>query len=134
LAGLRVGYGVSHPGIADLLNRVRQPFNVNSLALTAAAAALTDTEHLQRSVTSNQAGMRQMTNACERLGLSYIPSVGNFLCIEFNRPGLEVYAALLRAGVIVRPLGNYGMPQHLRVTIGTQAENERLIAALTTIL
>lgn len=134
LAGLRVGYSVSHPGIADLLNRVRQPFNVNSLALTAAAAALTDTEHLQRSVTSNRAGMRQMEAACARLGLSYIPSVGNFLCIEFQRPGLEVYAALLRAGVIVRPLGNYGMPRHLRVTIGTQAENDRLVAALGKIL
>jgi len=134
LAGLRVGYGVSHPDVADLLNRVRQPFNVNSVALAAARAALADIEHVERSVNINRRGMQQLVAACGELGLEYIPSVGNFLSIDMACPGAEAYRALLHEGVIVRPLANYEMPQHLRVTIGLEAENARFIAALRKVL
>jgi len=134
LAGLRIGYGVSHPAVADLLNRVRPPFNCNSLALGAAEAALADTVHLQRTLENNHRGMQRLTAACEALGLEYIPSVGNFLTIDVERPGDAVYEALLREGVIVRPVANYGLPRHLRVTVGLPEENERFIAALTRVL
>ncbi len=134
LAALRVGYGLSHPEVADLLNRVRQPFNVNALALAAATAALSDREHLQRAVRVNRVGMQQLTAAFERLGLDYIPSAGNFVCVDVGRPAAAVDAALLREGVIVRPIAGYGLPQHLRVTVGLEAENERFIAALTKVL
>lgn len=130
LAGLRVGYAVSHPEVADLLNRVRQPFNVNTLAQTAAVAALDDEEHVRRTRALNRKGMRCVTEALAKLGLTFIPSVGNFVCIDVGRPALPVYEALLRQGVIVRPLLGYGMPRHLRITIGLPAENERLISAL----
>ena len=134
LAGLRLGCGVSHPEIAGLFNRVRQPFNVNSLALAAAEAALGDEGHVARSRRVNQAGLRQLENTCDALGLSYIPSVANFLCIALPRPGSDVYAALLREGVITRPIAGYGLPEHLRVTVGTEAENARFAAALTRVL
>jgi histidinol-phosphate aminotransferase len=134
LAGLRVGYAVAHPQVADLLNRVRQPFNVNNLALVAAAAALDDVGHLERSKALNRAGMRQLQEACRRLGLNWLPSVGNFLCVDVGRPGREVFLELLKRGVIARPVDNYGLPQHLRITIGTEAENHRLIDALADIL
>ncbi|MGH8564481.1 MAG: histidinol-phosphate transaminase [Gammaproteobacteria bacterium] len=130
LAGLRLGYGVSHPEVAGLFNRVRQPFNVNSLALAAAEAALADEAHVARSRRVNQAGLRQLEDSCHALGLSYIPSVANFLCIAVPRPGRDVYAALLREGVITRPIAGYGLPGHLRVTVGTEAENARFAAAL----
>jgi histidinol-phosphate aminotransferase len=134
LAGLRAGYALSHPAVADLLNRVRQPFNLNSVAQAAARAALDDTAHLDAAVRLNREGMRQLTAACAELGLDYIPSVGNFICIDVGRPGAAVYEDLLRAGVIVRPVGNYGLPNHLRVTIGTAVQNARFIAALTRVL
>jgi histidinol-phosphate aminotransferase len=134
LAGLRLGYGVSHPEVAGLFNRIRQPFNVNSLALAAAEAALEDERHVARSRRINQAGLRQLTDTCEALGLSYIPSVANFLCIALPRPGSDVYAALLREGIITRPIAGYGLPEHLRVTVGTEAENARFAAALTRVL
>ena len=134
LAGLRVGYAISHPQIADLLNRVRQPFNVNNLALVAAAAALDDVEHLERSKTLNRAGMRQLQEACRRLGLNWLPSVGNFLCVDVSRPGREVFLELLKRGVIARPVDNYGLPRYLRISIGAEAENARLIDALTEVL
>lgn len=130
LAGLRVGYAVSHPEVADLLNRVRQPFNVNTLAQAAAVASLDDHDHVYRTRKLNREGMRYVTEALERLGLTSIPSVGNFVCVDMGRPALPVYEALLRQGVIVRPLLGYGMPRHLRITIGLPAENERLISAL----
>ena len=98
LAGLRLGYGVSHPEVAGLFNRVRQPFNVNSLALAAAEAALGDEGHVARSRRVNQAGLRQLEDTCDALGLSYIPSIANFLCIALPRPGSDVYAALLLRG------------------------------------
>jgi histidinol-phosphate aminotransferase len=134
LAGLRLGYGVSHPEVAGLFNRLRQPFNVNSLALAAAEAALGDEGHVARSRRVNQAGLRQLTDTCDALGLSYIPSVANFLCIALPRPGSDVYTALLREGVITRPIAGYGLPEHLRVTVGTEAENARFAAALTRVL
>ncbi len=130
LAGLRVGYGVSSPEVADILNRVRQPFNVNSIALAAAAAALGDEAHVARAVETNREGMQQLTRGFTELGLGYIPSVGNFVCVDFGRPAPPVYERLLREGVIVRPVANYGMPNHLRVTVGLPGENERFIKAL----
>ena len=134
LAGLRVGYAVSHPQVADLLNRVRQPFNANSLALVAATAALDDHDYLERSRTLNRAGMRQLQDACRTLGLTWLPSVGNFLCVNVGRPGREVFVELLKRGVIVRPVDNYGLPDFLRISIGSQAENARLIEALGAVL
>jgi histidinol-phosphate aminotransferase len=134
LAGLRVGYAVSSPEIADLLNRVRQPFNVNSLALAAAEAALEDDEHLARSVALNLAGLRQLGAAFETRGLAFIPSVGNFLTVDLGRPAGPLYDALLRRGVIVRPVANYGLPNHLRVTVGTAEQNEIFLRALDTVL
>lgn len=134
LAGLRVGYALSHPGIADMLNRVRQPFNVNSIALAAARAALEDEEHLQRSIATNRAGMAQAQAGFDALGIRHLPSVGNFVLIDCGRPAGPVYDAMLRRGVIVRPVGNYQLPNHLRITIGTQAQNERMLAALNAAL
>ena len=134
LAGLRVGYAVSHPQVADLLNRVRQPFNVNSLALVAAAAALDDVEHLERGQATNRAGMKQLQNACRQWGLSWLPSAGNFLCVDLGQPGREVFVELLKRGVIARPVDNYGLPRHLRISIGTEAENARWIEAMHDIL
>jgi histidinol-phosphate aminotransferase len=130
LAGLRVGYGISNPAVADILNRVRQPFNVNSVALAAATAALEDAAHVARAVQTNRDGMRQLIEAFKELGLEYIPSAGNFICVDFKRPAAAMYQALLRQGVIVRPVANYGMPNHLRVTVGLPEENERFLLAL----
>lgn len=134
LAGLRVGYAVSNPVIADLLNRVRQPFNVNSLALAAAQAALADDAFLQHSVDTNAAGLVQWRAACAENGWEYIPTVGNFITVDMQRPAAPLYDALLREGVIVRPIGGYGLPQHLRITIGTTAQNTRCIEALKKVL
>lgn len=130
LAALRVGYGVSHESVADVLNRVRQPFNVNSLGLAAARAALEDTEHLRRSREVNAAGLAQLEAGARSLGLSWIPSVANFITLDLGRPAAPVYEALLRAGVIVRPVANYGMPRHLRVSVGLAGENARCLEAL----
>lgn len=130
LAGLRVGYALSHPNVAGMINRVRQPFNVNSIALAAARAALEDHEHLQRSVESNRAGMAQLAAGFDALGVRHLPSVGNFVLIDCGRPAGAVYEAMLRQGVIVRPVGNYQLPDHLRITIGTQPQNERMLGAL----
>jgi histidinol-phosphate aminotransferase len=130
LAGLRVGFALAHPSVADVMNRVRQPFNVNSLALAAAAAALDDMEFVARSYAANLSGMRQLEEGARALGLEYIPSHGNFIAIRTGR-GAEMFKRLLRRGVIVRPVGGaYGLPEHLRVTVGTAAENERFLAAL----
>jgi histidinol-phosphate aminotransferase len=130
LAGLRVGYALSHPGVADMLNRVRQPFNVNSFALAAARAALEDTEHLKRTLDTNRTGLAQLQAGFDALGVRHIPSAGNFVLIDCGRPAGPVYEAMLRQGVIVRPVGNYALPNHLRITIGTQQQNERMLGAL----
>jgi len=129
LAGLRVGYALAHPSVADVMNRVRQPFNVNSIALAAAAAALDDMEFVARSYAVNLSGMRQLEEGVRGLGLDYIPSYGNFLAVHVGK-GAEIFKRLLRRGVIVRPVGGYGLPEYLRVTVGTAAENERFLAAL----
>lgn len=134
LAGLRVGYAFAHPDITNVLNRVRQPFNVNSLALRAAVAALADQDFVSRSRTLNSIGMKQITEGVQAMGLSVIPSRGNFLCVHLKQAGLPVYDALLRQGVIVRPVTNYGMPDYLRVTIGTHGQNERFLSALKAVL
>ena len=135
LAGLRVGYSVSHEDIADLLNRVRQPFNVNHLGMVAAAAALDDGEYLQRSLQMNCEGLKQLQDGFNALGLEYIPSCGNFLSVEVGEKdgdsAANIYEALLREGVIVRPVANYNMPNHLRVSVGLASENERFLKALT---
>jgi histidinol-phosphate aminotransferase len=129
LAGLRVGYAFAHPSVADVMNRVRQPFNVNSVALAAARAALDDMEFVARSFADNLQGLRQLERGASALGLDYIPSHGNFLTIRVGRSG-DIYKRLLRRSVIVRPVGGYGLPEHLRVTVGTAQENEKFLAAL----
>ncbi|TAN70878.1 MAG: histidinol-phosphate transaminase [Methylobacter sp.] len=134
LAGLRVGYGLSSPQLADILNRVRQPFNNNMLALTAAEAALTDTEHLQNTINVNAQGMQFITEGFKKLGLEWIPSAGNFVLVDMKRPAMPIYEALLRKGVIVRPVGVYELPNHLRITIGTEAENQLFLQALAEVL
>lgn len=134
LAGLRVGYSISHPIIADLLNRVRQPFNNNNLALVAAEAALNDEAYLQQSVLLNTQGMKQLTQAFQQLNLAWIPSAGNFVSVDLNQPAMPIYQALLRKGVIVRPVANYEMPNHLRISIGTEVENQMFIDALIAVL
>ncbi|RMF15668.1 MAG: histidinol-phosphate transaminase [Gammaproteobacteria bacterium] len=134
LAGLRVGYSVSHPAIADRLNRVRQPFNVNSAALAAAEAALADTDHLAEAVAVNRRGKRQLEEAFKALRIPYIPSAGNFITFELPGEAAPYNEALLRRGAIVRPLAPYQMPNHLRVTIGTEAENLFFLEALKAVL
>ena len=134
LASLRVGYALSHPDIADLLNRVRQPFNVNSLAQVAALAALQDQSFIKRAVELNRQGMRQLIQGVEALGLSYIPSAGNFITVDMGRDASPLDQALLKSGCITRPLANYGMPNHLRFTIGHEAENARLLESLKMVL
>jgi histidinol-phosphate aminotransferase len=130
LAGLRVGYALSNPQVAGLLNRVRQAFNVNSIALAAATAALSDADHLQRSIETNVQGMLQLERGLDELALRRYPSRGNFILIDCSRPAGPVYEAMLRQGVIVRPVGNYQLAAHLRLTIGTQVQNDRMLAAL----
>ncbi len=129
LAGLRVGYGLASPEVADLMNRVRQPFNVNNLALAGALAALDDHEFLTASHELNRRGMAQLVAAFDRLGLEYIPSCGNFVTFRAGDAD-TVNQKLLKQGVIVRPIAGYGLPEWLRVTIGTEAENARFIEAL----
>lgn len=129
LAGLRVGFGVGNPDVVEVMNRVRQPFNVNQLALVAAAAAIEDFDFIEASRRNNREGMARLEAGFHRLGLGFIPSLGNFVAVRVG-DAARVYAALLREGVIVRPVANYGMPEHLRVTIGRPHENERFLAAL----
>lgn len=134
LAALRLGYAVSHPDIADMMNRVRQPFNVNSLALAGAEAALADQAHVQEAIALNKAGMAYFEQACEQLGLGYIPSAGNFIAVDFGKPAGPIYEALLKEGIIVRPVGVYEMPHHLRITIGLKHENERCVESIKKVL
>jgi histidinol-phosphate aminotransferase len=139
LAGLRVGFALCDAQVADLLNRVRQPFNVNELALGAAAAALGDAGFVRRSHELNLAGMQQLTDGFGRLGLAWIPSSGNFVSVAIPRASGQsragaVFESLLRQGVIVRPVAGYGLPDHLRVTVGLPEENERFLAALAAAL
>jgi histidinol-phosphate aminotransferase len=130
MAGVRVGFGLAHEEVSGLMNRVRQPFNVNSIGLAGAVAALEDVEFVKRSYALNQAGMLQITTGLRQLGIEYIPSYGNFL--SFRVPGdvKAVNQSLLKQGVIVRPIGIYEMPQHLRVTVGLESENRKFLRSL----
>lgn len=134
LAGLRIGYAVSNSEIADLLNRVRQPFNCNSLAITAATAALEDSDFLQKVVENNHIGLQFLSQFFEEKGLEYIPSKGNFILLNMGKPALPIYEKLLQKGVIVRPMVPYNLPNFLRITIGRPEENQRFVHALTEIL
>lgn len=134
LASLRVGYAVSSPQFADLLNRIRMPFNVNSMALAAAEAALSDDEYVLRSRELNRTGMAMLVQGLAELGLAVIPSAGNFIAVDVGREARPVYDALLREGVIVRPIAEYGLPRHLRITIGLPAQNQRLLDSLRRVL
>ncbi|MES2073651.1 MAG: histidinol-phosphate transaminase [Pseudomonadota bacterium] len=137
LAGLRIGFGIAQPGLTDLLNRIRQPFNVNSMAQAAAVAALNDAAFLQKSARLNADGYAQLTQAFTELGLEFVPSCGNFVLVKVGHEdvaGARVNLELLKRGVIVRPVGNYGLPQWLRISIGLPEENAVFIAALKSIL
>lgn len=134
LAALRVGYSVSSPELADLMNRARQPFNVNSMGLAAAEAALADQEFVSTSRELNRQGMAFLNSALQQQGLAVIPSAGNFLTVDLGREAAPVYQALLHEGVIVRPIAEYGLPNHLRVTVGLPDENQRFLDALARVL
>jgi histidinol-phosphate aminotransferase len=129
LAGLRVGFALAQPELTDLMNRIRQPFNVNSLAQAAAIAALGDADFLERSYEINRQGKARLQKAFDGLGLQYVPSSGNFVLVRVG-DAAAVYERLLRAGVIVRPVAGYGLPEWLRVSIGLPEENEKFLAAL----
>jgi histidinol-phosphate aminotransferase len=133
LAGLRIGYGVGHPDLIALMNRLRAPFNVNSLAQVAALAALGDDEHVERTRRNNRAGMAYLRDSLTELGFECVPSWANFILVRVGN-ALRLYDALLRLGVIVRPVPVYGFPEHLRVSIGLPEENERLVRALRQVL
>ena len=134
LAGLRVGYAVCSEQIADLLNRVRQPFNVNTPALIGATTALDDQEHLETCREINTKGIKFWRAARQYPGLEYIPTVGNFITIDLEQNAAPIYDALLREAVIVRPIANYGLPNHLRITISTSKENQQCLDALDKVL
>ncbi|HUP97333.1 MAG TPA: histidinol-phosphate transaminase [Usitatibacter sp.] len=129
LAGLRVGYAIAHPAVADVMNRVRQPFNVNHLAMVAAVAALGDDEFIAKSRAVNAAGLEQLSAGVAKLGLEFIPSHGNFITVRVG-DAARIYGSLLASGVIVRPIAGYGMPEHLRVTVGLPDQNARFLAEL----
>jgi histidinol-phosphate aminotransferase len=134
LAGLRMGYGVGPPEMAEILNRVRQPFNVNALAQRAAVAALDDTTHLEETLRITETGRQSVQSLLEGLGLSYVPSVTNFVLVNVRTEGAAIASALFRQGVIVRSMEGYDLPTFIRVTIGTPEENIRAMEALGTVL
>lgn len=134
LAALRVGYAASSPQIADLLNRVRMPFNVSTMAQVAATAALDDGTFVAESRARNLTGLAELRAGFERLGLGCIPGHGNFVTVHCRQSGAQLYQRLLREGVIVRPIGGYGLPEHLRVSVGTEAENRRALDAFARVL
>jgi len=133
LAGLRIGYALAQPRLTDVLNRVRQPFNVNALAQAAAVAALQDQAFVQRTYALNHEGKQALSQAFEQLGLEYIPSYGNFVSVRVG-DAAAINLALLKRGIIVRPIAGDGLPQHLRVSVGLFEENQRFIHALYEIL
>lgn len=134
LAGLRVGYAISSAQVANILNRVREPFNVSSLAQIAAIAALQDEEYLQKTIAVNAKGRAQLEAGLKELGFEFIPSQGNFVTFDTRQNAAEVYQKLLEKGVIVRPIAPYGMPQHLRVSIGLEEENAAFLLALKEVM
>jgi histidinol-phosphate aminotransferase len=134
IAGLRVGYSVSSPELCDLLNRVRQPFNGNTLGLAAARVALDDESHVELSRQSNRQGLHLMQTWFDKHGIDYIPSAGNFLTVRFGKNSSQVYQQLLERGIIVRPVGNYGMPEFLRISVGSEPQLEQMFTVLEDIL
>jgi histidinol-phosphate aminotransferase len=134
LAGLRIGYSITTKEMAEILNRVRLPFNVNSVALEAAKAALGDSQHIKESLRVNNEGMNQLSESLHKLGLAFIPSVTNFITINVKQDAIQIFQKLLGQGVIVRPLSTQQMPTHIRVTIGTTEQNQRFISALNKVL
>ncbi len=133
LAGLRIGYGIAHEEIVSYLEKVRQPFNVNSLAQVAARAALHDGDHVRKTVENNRKGLALLYSGIKKLGLEYVPSQANFLLVRVKN-GWHVYEALLRKGVIVRPMDEYGLPEYIRVTVGLPRENQRFLTALERVI
>ncbi|HOX09236.1 MAG TPA: aminotransferase class I/II-fold pyridoxal phosphate-dependent enzyme, partial [Candidatus Omnitrophota bacterium] len=134
LAGLRVGYALANPELIECMNRVRQPFNVNSLAQVAAAAAIDDVAHLKRTRQTVLKGKKYLYGALDRMGLSYVPSQTNFILVDVKRDGWEVFQRLLRHGVIVRDMKPYKLDSYIRVTIGTGKENKKFVDAMRKIL
>ncbi len=136
LAGLRIGYAIAHPDMAGLLNRIRQPFNINAMALRAAICALQDREHLAHSLQVNEQGREQICMALGRMGLEYLCSPANYVLLSLPAPwsGSELADALLSQGVIVRPLDNYALSRHLRVSVGMEWENALFVRALDSLL
>ena len=134
LASLRLGYGITSSKFADLLNRARQPFNVGGLTLAAGEAALSDDEFVIESRQENEKGLRQLEKGLDELGLPWIPSGGNFLAVDCDRDGQELFRELLKEGVIVRAIGEYGMPNHIRVSVGLPEENIRFLNSLAKVL
>lgn len=133
LAGLRIGYGIMDPEIALMLHRVRQPFNVNSAALAAAEAALDDTEHLQKTLELTWTGLDFLSMELEKMGCRVMPGHTNFMLVDTGRDAGEIYEAMLQKGVIIRAMGSYGFPAHIRVTIGLPEENTRFLQAFSEI-
>jgi histidinol-phosphate aminotransferase len=134
IAGLRIGYSVSSPELCDLFNRVRQPFNGNTLALAAARVALDDESFVEQSRRSNQQGLQLMQRWFDKRGIDYIPSAGNFLTVRFGDNSARIYQGLLERGVIVRPVANYNMPNFLRISVGSKPQLEQMFAVLEDIL
>ena len=134
LAALRVGYAIATPEITEILNRVRPPFNVNSMGLAAAEAALSDSDFISQCVTENADQLVQLNQAFVDLDLTTIPSVANFICVQVGSNASKIYELMLAQGVIVRPIGNYGLPEHLRITVGLPSENQKVIATLRKII
>ncbi|MBV1904971.1 MAG: histidinol-phosphate transaminase [Pseudomonadales bacterium] len=134
LAAMRLGYAVSSPDLADYMNRVRQPFNLNAMGMHCAVAALQDTAYVLESANMNALGMVQLEQGLSQLNISWIPSAGNFIPVHTGEKSLEIYDELLKLGVIVRPLANYNMPEYLRVTVGLERENQRFLSSLDQVL
>jgi len=133
LAGLRLGYGIGNPELITALEKIRQPFNINSIAQAGALAALDDADHMRRTRDNNAAGLKLYVEAFQKLGLEFVPSAGNFILVRVGE-GLRVFEALQKLGVIVRPMGGYQLPEWIRISVGTPEENDRCIKALKTIL
>ena len=133
LAGLRLGYGIGHPDLIAALEKIRQPFNINALIQAGALAALDDEEHIARTRQNNQAGLKFFEDASRQLGVNFIPSSANFILLHVG-DGARVFSELQKLGVITRPMAGYQLPEYLRVSIGTPAENERCVAALRRVL
>jgi histidinol-phosphate aminotransferase len=133
LAGLRIGYGIGHPDFVAALEKIRQPFNINLLAQTAAMAAVDDTEHVHKTRLNNVTGLKFFERAFRDLKLEFVPSAANFILVRVGK-GRKVFEALQKQGMIVRPMDGYQLPEWIRISIGTPQENERCLAALKIVL